>query len=156
MESNKKIRVIGFGNILLYDEGIGIFIIEELKRFKSLKGVEFIDGGTNSLDLTFFIGDAKKAIIIDAVTGEGEIGDIYRIELNKLEGFYQRFFSLHEINWYDMLILNKTILENNVLKELIFYGIEIKNNIKYKIGLSQKLEKCIPKILNLILNELKG
>jgi len=55
-----------------------------------------------------------------------------------------------------MIPLAKTVLNENFPEKVIFYGIEINNNIQYKFGLSQELKKQFPKIIKLILKELTG
>jgi len=155
---SKKIRVIGFGNVLLHDDGVGIFVIEELQKFK-FPNIEFINGGINGIDIISFIEGAKKVIIIDAVIGNGKIGNVYKVDLNKIYLFENSPMplSLHEFKWNYMIPLAKTVLNENFPEKVIFYGIEINNNnIQYKVGLSQELKKHFPKIIKLILKELIG
>ena len=63
------IKVIGFGNIFMGDDGIGIRIIERLRQdkgFKDIDNIELIDGGTSGIDLIFILQQAEKAIIVDS------------------------------------------------------------------------------------------
>ena len=73
------IKIIGFGNIFMGDDGIGVRVIEELQQqqvFKDNENIELIDGGTSGIDLVFMLQDAGKAIIIDAVDAGQEIAQI--------------------------------------------------------------------------------
>ncbi|MFH2084364.1 MAG: hydrogenase maturation protease, partial [Candidatus Omnitrophota bacterium] len=75
-----KTMVVGLGNILRRDEGIGVFLLEELKRdndFKKFKDMEFIDGGTASFDAMSTASAGDRMIIIDAVKSGGETGTVY-------------------------------------------------------------------------------
>ena len=82
-------KVIGFGNIFMGDDGVGVRVIEKLKEddeIKKLDNVELIDGGTSGIDLIFMLKQAEKAIIIDAVDAgqaEGEIIEFYLDDIKK-------------------------------------------------------------------------
>ncbi|MBU2567999.1 MAG: hydrogenase maturation protease, partial [Elusimicrobia bacterium] len=77
-----KIAVVGFGNILMGDEGVGVYIIEELQKnyspLATRNPLEFIDGGTAAVDVLLSLKDVDKLIIIDAVKNGGIPGDIYK------------------------------------------------------------------------------
>ena len=73
----KKVVVIGIGNILLSDEGVGIRVVEELRKRELPEGVELHDGATLGLTLLNFLDGADKAIIVDAVKAGGNPGDVY-------------------------------------------------------------------------------
>ena len=74
-----KIVILGVGNLLLKDEGIGIHVINALQNSPLPTDVdlEIIDGGT-SPNIFYLVEKADKLIIIDAVEGGGEPGAIYR------------------------------------------------------------------------------
>ena len=58
----KKIIVLGLGNILLKDEGVGVWIAEEIAKRNLPENVEVIDGGTASLDILTSLEDIDKLI----------------------------------------------------------------------------------------------
>jgi hydrogenase maturation protease len=58
--------VLGLGNILLGDEGVGVRVVEELERRGGLPGVELVDGGTAGFSLLPFFDGAGLAVIVDA------------------------------------------------------------------------------------------
>ena len=72
--SPAPILVLGVGNILLGDEGIGVRVIESLKECRVPEGVELFDGGTASLELLSIFSDRRKLIIVDAIRGGQEPG----------------------------------------------------------------------------------
>ncbi|MBT3348342.1 MAG: hydrogenase maturation protease, partial [Thiotrichales bacterium] len=61
-----KILVLGLGNTLLGDEGVGVRVVELLKERGEYDNVEFMDGGTLSFSLAGAIADSDQLIVIDA------------------------------------------------------------------------------------------
>jgi hydrogenase maturation protease len=143
--------IIGCGNILLGDEGIGVHLIEELKKRKLPQGVELLDGGTAGYELIPYIRQAEKIIIVDAVKGQGRPGQIYRFSPGDYEQEQLQFgsFSLHEVSLKDVFTAIKNL---GIQKEIIIFGIE-PQDIGVKIGLSQKLTATLPQLIDLVLQE---
>ena len=81
----KRIAVVGVGNILMGDEGIGVKVVEELRKERLPEGVELFDGGTAFHVLVDDLIDFDKLIIVDAVLGGESPGTIYRFEFGELE-----------------------------------------------------------------------
>ncbi|MBI5492060.1 MAG: HyaD/HybD family hydrogenase maturation endopeptidase [Deltaproteobacteria bacterium] len=78
-EKNKKALVIGIGNILLRDEGLGVRAVEFFKEHYILPGgVDCVDGGTAGLSLSTFFRDYRRVIIVDAVSSGGPPGSILK------------------------------------------------------------------------------
>ena len=70
-----KILVLGLGNILLSDEGVGVRIVETLSASHELpEEVELLDGGTSGMDLLDTVADRDLLIVADAVNGDGPAG----------------------------------------------------------------------------------
>jgi hydrogenase maturation protease len=76
--SDRDIRVLGLGNVLMGDDGFGPFVVEALAAAYELPpNVSVIDLGTPGLDLTPFLSDADVAIIVDTIRAEGSPGDLH-------------------------------------------------------------------------------
>ncbi|RKY35126.1 MAG: Ni,Fe-hydrogenase maturation factor, partial [Candidatus Duberdicusella sinuisediminis] len=73
----KKIIILGLGNLLYKDEGIGIHLIRELEKMKLPPNLELIDGGVGSLDILLSLENIDKLIIIDALKGGGAPATVY-------------------------------------------------------------------------------
>lgn len=99
-----KIAVLGIGNILLRDEGVGVHAVNALKeRYVFSADVELIDGGTMGLDLLPFIEGKDKVLIIDAADFGEKPGIIKTIEGKNIPAFLNTKFSVHQIGLPDML-----------------------------------------------------
>lgn len=95
--------IIGIGNLLLKDEGVGVHAIEALRERYSFPGdVQLLDGGTKGLDLLCFI-EGDRLMLIDAVDFSAEPGTIRLLEGDAIHKFLDMKFSVHQIGVPDML-----------------------------------------------------
>ena len=104
-DEEKRIAVIGVGNILMGDEGIGIHVIEELRKTPLREKVELIDAGTAFFSIVSELANFDKLIIIDVVRGGEEPGAIYRFEIGDIEAAKGTHISLHDVGIYEALRL---------------------------------------------------
>lgn len=88
----KHTIIIGVGNLLLGDEGLGVHIVEELNEINLPPNVEFFDGGTGGVSILNLMEGADKVIIVDAVLGGGEPGQIYVVDIDRLLKGVVKFF----------------------------------------------------------------
>jgi len=142
--------VMGIGNVLLKDEGIGSHVVHALGE-ADLSDVEIIDGGT-SLDVLQLCEDADKLIIVDAVRGGGMPGQIYRFRIGDITLEQKPLLSLHDMSLIDSLKLMR--LWHNIDGAVII-GIEPKD-IGWGLELSPELEQTVPRIIDVILAELNN
>lgn len=85
-KQNNKILLLGIGNVLLADEGVGLHTVNRLKE-EGLPGyVEAVDGGTAGLDLAYLLGDASKLVIVDCLDAGAELGSVFRIRPDDIWG----------------------------------------------------------------------
>jgi hydrogenase maturation protease len=91
-----SILILGVGNILLGDEGVGVRVIEAMQEIDLPDTVELIDGGTASIDILEFLKNREKVIVIDAVQGGGgEPGTLYRFTPGDIKVRKPVYTSLH-------------------------------------------------------------
>lgn len=149
-----KIKIIGCGNLLRGDDGIGIWVLRELEKYPLPQEVELVDMGTRGMDILFQLEGAQKVIIIDAVMSGGEPGAIYRMKREDLGKSNVNFLSLHDLNWQDGLALAEKTLGKNFPREVLMVGVEIEN-LKMGIGLTRPVKDSLPSVVNLIQKELR-
>jgi len=95
--AKKRILVLGVGNILFTDEGIGVRVVEQLQeRYRFSTNVSLLDGGTLGMRLMDYIVKSDKLIIVDAVMGGQEAGSIYRLTGDDLRKSLSFKNSLHQ------------------------------------------------------------
>jgi len=142
--------VMGIGNVLLKDEGIGCHVVQALGEV-DLSDVEIIDGGTSS-DVLQLSEGADKLIIVDAVKGGGMPGQIYRFHIEDVTLEHKPLLSLHDISLIDSLKLMQLW---HKIDEAVIIGIEPKD-IGWGLELSPELRERIPRIIDAILAELNN
>jgi hydrogenase maturation protease len=151
MTKVRDILILGIGNILLKDEGVGVHVVKKLEGMPLPDNVEVLDGGTAGLDLTDFIANRKKVIAIDTVKA-GEIpGTIYRLTEKNLRTGPKAITSFHEIDFLDALYMSEVMGEKP--EETIIIGIEPKD-MSDGLELSPEIEERIPKIIEVVMKEL--
>lgn len=146
-----RITVLGIGNLLLRDEGVGIHLIQRLADKVNSPNIKLIDGGTTPDILSLVDNNIDKLIIIDAAVVGDKPGTIYRFDIDDLDPGEPSPMSLHELGLVNSLkIMN---LFGNCPKEVTIIGVEPKV-VDYGLKLSPELEKKMPRLMELVLNEI--
>jgi hydrogenase maturation protease len=103
--SSKNTLILGIGNSLLSDEGIGIHVLNALQdKHPDIDGIEYLDGGTLSFSLAGWIEEADRLIVIDAANfhqAPGTIRCLHNEEMDIFLGLPRR--SVHEVSLLDLL-----------------------------------------------------
>lgn len=106
MSESKQILVLGVGNVLLADEGVGVHTVRRLmEEYDFPSCVKLVDGGTLGVSLMEFIQNCDYLIVIDAVRGGHEPGSVYRLEEEGLKKSLGMSDSMHQVNLVDTLIM---------------------------------------------------
>ena len=144
-----RIVVLGIGNELLRDEGVGVHVARALEKKSPPEGIDFevIDGGT-SPDAFNLPGTVSKLIIVDAAKGEDEPGTVYRFAPEEIEP--QPMTSLHQLGVLESLKLMS--LSGHKPGQTVIIGVEPKE-IDWGTELSPELERRIPRIVEVVLEE---
>ncbi len=149
-----KVLVIGVGNILVSDEGVGVAVVRKLMDEKLPAGVEVIDAGCALADTLIHFEGISKAIIIDAVKGGGNPGDIYRFDIDALKGKTKRpgfSASLHDIGLQESIGLAE--LSGWEPPEIIIIGVE-PEKLELGMEMSDTIKAKVPAIIDVVLGEI--
>lgn len=139
----KQTLILGIGNILLGDEGIGICVIEYLQAQQLPNTVECIDGGTAGADLLDLLCNRQKVIIVDAIDADAAPGTMLRFGLKDLLAAKRPQLSLHDLDIPQTLEMTRLL--NCPPCEVIFIGIQ-PQSITCTMGLTPALKARIPDI----------
>jgi len=144
--------VLGIGNVLLRDEGVGCHVARALEGIP-LPDVKIIDGGTCP-DILQLFEDADKLVIVDAVEGGGMPGQIYRFHLEDITLEKKPFLSLHDVGLVDSLMLMQLWHPDFIgISEAVVIGVE-PGEIDWGLELSPELREKMPQIIDAVLAEL--
>ncbi|MGE5307807.1 MAG: HyaD/HybD family hydrogenase maturation endopeptidase [Deltaproteobacteria bacterium] len=147
-------RIIGIGNLLLKDEGVGVHLVESLKSEKLPEGVELVDGATCGFDLLPFIEESDKVVIVDAMKApDGEPGAVYRFTPEDYQTRPCGGASLHDVTLEDIFSIIKTTKRKR-LPEIVIFGVE-PAEIGWGMELTDKVKAVLPRLKELVLKEMK-
>jgi hydrogenase maturation protease len=146
------ILILGVGNILLSDEGVGVRVVEALQQMRLPENVEVLDGGTASMALLDSLSHRDRVIVVDAVKGHQEPGTIYRFTPADISVQREIITSLHQIDLLDALAQVEFL--GCAPRDVVLYGIEPKD-IALGLELTPEVETVIPRVIELVLSELR-
>lgn len=150
----KKIGIIGIGNPLRRDDGIGLILLEKLKNIKDKLPVnmEYIDGGTGGIKLLHILSDFDLVILLDAVNFNGEIGES---RLLKFEDIKRKkdleFKSTHSMDILKVIEISKNL--DNAPKNIFIFAIQ-PADISFGMNISKKLNDNLELIMENLVNKL--
>ncbi|WP_210365193.1 hydrogenase maturation protease [Bacillus sp. REN3] len=127
--------VLGIGNVLMQDDGIGVYLAGELKKEKQVKGIQYIIGETDIDFCLDAIDDADFLVVLDAVQFGGEKGSLHEFEFAELTAL-EPGIAAHHYHLLNAISSRKGML----------IGIE-PFEIGFHYGLSPQLEKVFPFLL---------
>jgi hydrogenase maturation protease len=147
-----EILILGIGNILMADDGVGIRVIEGLRSMSLPAGVEVVDGGTSGADLVDILAERRKVIVIDAVDVGAKPGTVMRFAGNSWSEHASQAISLHEVGLGQAISMVKLI--GVAPQELVVFGIQIQC-IEPSLDLSRPVEETIGSVVQQVLAEIE-
>ena len=148
-----NVAILGVGNILLKDEGIGVKVVKELENeYTFPPDITLIDGGTAGHHLVNMLSDFEVIIVVDAVQGGESPGTIYRFTLDQIPFELKTHLSVHQIGVQEALNQVKLLGKE---QKVTFIGIEPQDISPWGMELTPVIEEKIPKLISLVLEELE-
>lgn len=146
--------IIGVGNILFKDEGIGVFASKYLKANYSFSpNIEIMDGGTLGFNLMRYFEEYDNVIILDIVSAKDAPGSIYRFPSDILLGLGDYKKTAHEVEIVEMLEIC-SLLDHHA--DVTIIGIIPEDIKSTQVGLTSALEKKFKEYIGYIIKELEG
>jgi hydrogenase maturation protease len=148
-----NITILGIGNILLSDDGVGVHAVNRLRdNYEFPESVRLIDGGTKGLDLLPLLEESDRVLFIDAANFKKAPGTIDSIEGDKIPAFLTSKLSVHQIGLPDMLFAARFM--GITPPEMCLVGIQPKS-MDTGIELSSVLNARLDTLLNEVIKKLK-
>jgi len=146
--------VLGVGNKLMSDEGIGVHVIERLvSKYRLPEEVQILDGGTLGLDLLYYLEGIENLLIVDAAEMGREAGTMIRLQGEEVPAFMSVKISPHQLGVPDMLAAAK--MKDIFPKQLVFWGIQ-PDEITLSLDLSPVLASKVDSLTDKLVDELRG
>jgi hydrogenase maturation protease len=147
---NKKTLVLGLGNVLMGDEGIGVYVVRALETHTLPANVECLDGGTGGFTLLEPLESAGRIILVDAAADGNPPGTVSRVE-PRFARDYPPTLTAHDVGMKDLLDM---FYIQGGEHEIILYAITIDPHQPVRMSLSAEGEKAAAIAAERILAEL--
>ena len=149
---DKQIIILGVGNLLFTDEGVGIRVAEALQdRYEFPQNVRVIDGGTLGLNLLGVISEADQLIVVDAVRQGGEPGSLYRLAGEQIPLRIRAKNSLHQVEFLEALTCCQAL---DKVPETVIGGVEPEDITTMSIELTATVGARVDDLVKAVLKEL--
>lgn len=149
---NAKTLILGIGNTLMGDEGIGVHVVNSLEKTALPESVEILDGGTGSFLLLGPMQSAEKVILIDATIDGAKAGTVSRLR-PRFSKDYPPTLTAHDIGLKDLLdafyLLGKS-------PNVTLFAVSVTELNDLSTELSAELQNAIPKVRQMIIDELEN
>lgn len=146
--------ILGLGNILLQDEGLGVDAVQRLRtRYRLPAEAEALDGGTLGLDLLPLVEDAEALLIVDAVQTGQPPGTLVRLEGEAIPAALAVKMSMHQFGLGELLAVGA--LRGTLPPRIVLWGLE-PASFKWGVGLSPAIEAQIDKLVEGVVQELRS
>ena len=146
----ESVLVLGVGNVLMADEGIGVQVVRELEKMPLPPNVECLDGGTGGFQLLGPLQDADRILLIDACVDGNPSGTVRRLQ-PRFSSDYPRTLTAHDIGLKDLL--DAAYLTDRPLNVTLF-AISIDPLQGVGTEIRSALAHQLPKILRIVSDEL--
>ena len=146
-----KIMVMGVGNILLSDEGLGVRFLDELAKMPLPENVELLEGGTAGLELVHLVQEVDFLIIVDAVNAKAEPGALFRFHPDDIQVFPEKYeVSFHQIGIVEVLTMANVL---GKAPQTLIFGIQPKS-LAWGMDISPEIEALFPRLAEFVLREI--
>ena len=144
-----NVAVLGVGNVLMKDDGIGVHVVRRLLDDGLPPNVVAIDSGT-SLDAAFSVDGSARVVVVDAARGGGPPGSVYRVRLSDVRRRHGPLSTCHDIDLLSVLSLDLS----GASPKVTILGVE-PSEIGWGLDLSPDLSKRLPEILDAVREEIQ-
>jgi hydrogenase maturation protease len=151
-QSPGQTLIVGVGNPLLGDEGIGCRVVEKLSQMAMPVDVRILDCGCDLLNLASCIDSPRRIIVIDAIRAGGKPGQIHTFDFDELDAIRTRSSSAHQLRIVDAMRLLKQIYPCLTCCKITVMGIE-PESLGLSTELSEQVNESIDNLTKLVIDD---
>ena len=153
-----KTAILGFGNPVRADDGVGIYVVDQLKKYLGEnENLSIFDMGTSAFEVLFKLKGHDRIILVDAVVNtDEEVGTIYKLPFSEIEGEIEDdpMVFLHSLKWNQALSYARKMLGADYPKNIEVYLIAI-DSTRFNVCMTQEGKAGADKVVNILLKELR-
>jgi hydrogenase maturation protease len=154
--SSGRVAVVGAGNLLLGDEGVGVHVVEALNKEYVPPFVTIVDAGTALVDVLGSLRGYERILLVDALRAGGSPGSLYRFEMGQLQERAEKgqlVMSLHQSGLLEAVALARFRGLNP--DSITIIGVE-PESLQPGIELSETVSRRVPDVCHLVLEEIRS
>ncbi len=148
-EIGRNTLILGIGNVLMGDEGIGVHVVNEVAGRTLPPDVECLDGGTGSFNLLEPMQAAKRVVLVDA-TVDGSAAGTVRLLRPRFSTDYPRTLTAHDIGLKDLLDAFYLLGDE---PDVTLFAVSIDSYQEMTVELSENVRNAIPRVADLVVEE---
>jgi hydrogenase maturation protease len=148
-----NVLILGVGNLLMTDDGFGVHVINELRKYPFPPNVNLIEAGIVSHQLIFDFHAADLLIFVDAIEAGDTPGSIFRFRPEEMRFMSNIKASLHDMSLMDVLKMTELTGDR---PETIIIAVQPKDVKTVCMELNDEIRAVIPRVIELIFQELKS
>jgi hydrogenase maturation protease len=148
-----QLAIVGCGNPARSDDGVGIAVIERLKRHAMPTGVVLIDAGTAGMDVMFRVRGIRRVVIVDACRSGSAAGAIFRLPGREAMTPVEHGFSLHGLRWDHALYAGCKMYGDDFVDHTEVILVEAQD-LGFGLQLSEPVERAAERVAQQVLAEL--
>jgi hydrogenase maturation protease len=151
-DEKRHVMVLGVGNILFTDEGVGIHVVKAMmERYEFGPNVSLEDGGVLGMNLLGVISEADHLIVVDAIKDGNMPGTLYRLQGEEIPKRVFKKNSLHQVDLLEALALCQVL---DKAPETVIVGVEPKDIETVGLGLTPPVREKVDALILMVLGEL--
>ena len=150
----KNILVLGIGNLLLTDDGVGVHAVRQLLEEVWPPSVKLLDAGTFTQDIFYLFEGYEELLILDIVHAGKEPGTLYLLSEEQLVRDESRRLSIHDIDLLDSLDMAERL--HGKRPRLVIIGMEPQDFTSWSMELSPAVQENFPALLELARREIRA
>ncbi len=151
MSPDRRLLILGLGNVLCGDDGLGVAALARLaRRWRLPESVEMMDGGTLGLALLHHVRAAETLLIVDAIRADGGPGTFVRLEGDDVAPAVESRLSVHQIGVADLL--DGLRWTDSSPQRIVLLGL-VPRSMELHVGLSPEVEVAMDGLVEAVAAE---
>ena len=151
VDSGSRLLILGLGNLLCGDDGLGALVAQRIAETRTIpEGVQVLDGGTLGLALLPYLEDAERAILVDAIAVDGPPGTLVRLEGDAVGPAVAARLSVHQVGVSDLIEAARW--RGRVPPTLVLLG-SVPETIELGVGLSPRVQATFAALIDVVCEE---
>lgn len=152
-----KTLVLGIGNPILGDDGVGFHVIQELLHQvgNETENIDIREASIGGLSVLDVIVGYDKVVLVDAIkTDCGKAGQVYKLRPEDFTSTVHLTTSAHDTNLATAIKIGNEFAREQMPKEIVIFAIEVEEVTKFTEDMTEKVRKAVPEVVNLVLREI--